>query len=304
MLRSTRFGSRLLALLLLFVGFAAPSRAATNLLGLGGCGIGTVTIVGNVVHAGIDLPGIVGTELVIEFGSVQNLSAANLGLCAKLMDPITLLDVTQRLPDHGLTGLLQLPLPIVISVEPPQIGGLSFTNTYRAEIHTEMLGFTINSPYRLYKSPHGGAFYDVTNEVAQGSVRTRGTTGGFSDFIVVLDILPSADHAEDKYDYLAARIQNPAIGPRVQAMLAADLAASRAAFDSADYATALSKLDSFENRVKDKAGIAIPNVWRSLRDLDNIAGDLIGYSDSLRFSIQRASSGTSSLTIIAAPEDR
>ena len=291
MLRSTRFGFRALALLFALAAVAAPAQAQSKLLGVGGCGIGTVSIVGNVVHAGINLPGIVGTELVLEFGSVQNLTKANLGLCAQLMDPLTLLDVQSRLPDHGLTGLLQLPLPVVISVEPPVMGGLSFTNTYRAEIHTEMLGFTVNSPYRLYKSPHGGTFYDITREVAQGSVRTRGSTGGFSDFIVVLDIVPAVDHAEDKYDYLAARIQNPAIGVKLQTLLANDLAASRAAFDTGNYVIALAYLDAFTARVQNKAGTGIPNVWRSLRDVDNIAGDLLGYSASLRFSIQRAQSG-------------
>jgi hypothetical protein len=285
-----RSGSRFLALLLSFAALSAPAHAQQKLLGLG-CGLGTVTISGNVVHAGIDLPGIVGTELVLEFDSVQHLTKQNLGICAKAMDPLTLLDVMSRLPDGGLTGLLQLPLPIVISVDPPVLGGLSFTNTYRAEIHTEMLGYTLLSPYRLYKSPHNGTFYDVTNLVAQGSVRTRGSTGGFSDFIVVLDTVPSPEHAADKYDYLAARIQDPAIGIRLRTNLAADLAASRAAFYGHDYVTALAKLDAFTTRVRDKAGVGIPNVWRSARDVDNIAGDLLGYAESLRFSIQRTAAG-------------
>lgn len=289
-----RFGLQTFGLLaLLICALPAVARSGEKLLGIGGgCGLGSVTISGNTVHAGISLPGILGTELVLQFENAQNLTASNLGICARLLTLTELLTINARLPDEGLGGLLQLPLPLIITVEPPQTGTLSFTNTYRAEIHTDLLGFTIDSPYRLYKSPHGGTFYDITSEVAQGSVRTRGNTGGFSDFIVVLDLVPSVDHASDKYDYLAARIQNAALGPKLHAQLASDLAASRTAFDAANYTSALSFLDSFEARVRLKAGAGIPNVWRAQRDLDNVAGDLIGYSDSLRFSILRVQSGT------------
>lgn len=288
-MRHPRFGFRAIALIaaLLLVALPRLGEAKEKLLGLGDCGLGTVTISGNTVHAGINLPGIVGTELVLVFENAQNLTASNLGICAHLLSPLDLLAVESRLPDGGLTGLLQLPLPLMISVDPPSSGSLSFTNTYRAEIHTDLLGYTIDSPYRLYKSPHGGTFYDITNEVAQGSVRTRGSTGGFSDFIVVLDLVPSADHAADKYDYLAARIQNAAIGPRLRMQLASDLALSRTAFNGGDISGALSWLYTFESLVRANAGTGIPNVWRAQRDRDNIAGDLIGYADSLRFSIQR-----------------
>lgn len=262
----------------------ASSTANAQLLGLGGCGISNLTIVGNTARGGINLPGIIGTEFVLEFESVKNLNASSLGLCARLAGPIELLSLLIRLPD----GSLQVALPIVISVNPPSSKGLSFTNTYRAEIHTHLLGYTLNSPFRLYKAPHAGAFYDMTNEVAAGSVRTRGRTGGFSDFLIVLDLIPASNHALRKYDYLAARIENPAIPPAVRTALRADLAASRSAFNARNYSLALSKLDAFISRVRVNAGVAIPNFWRAQRDTDNIAGDLIGYGESLRFSINRA----------------
>jgi len=267
------------------LGVTAPASA---LLGLLGNGIGQVTINGNTVVAQIDLLGIVGTEFRLQFESVQNLSVQNLGLGARLVSPLDP-NLLQRLPEDGLGGLLSIALPIAISVEPPANGGLRFQNTVSAEIHTHMLGYTIDSPLRLYKSPHNGEFFDMTGAVAPGSVRTRGSTGGFSDFVVVLDLLPSEEHAEDKYDYLAARSANPAIAATVRATLAQDLAASRAAFDAGNHAGAQQQLTLFVQHVRANAGTAIPNEWRSQRDRDNVAGDLLGYAGSLAFSIDRAS---------------
>ena len=267
------------------LGVTAPASA---LLGLLGNGIGQVTINGNTVVAQVDLLGILGTEFRLQFESVQNLSAQNLGLGARLVNPLDP-SLLQRLPEDGLGGLLSVALPIAISVNPPANGGLRFQNTVSAEIHTHLLGYSIDSPLRLYKSPHDGEFFDMTGAVLPGSVRTRGNTGGFSDFIVVLDLLPSEEHAEDKYDYLAARSANPAIASAVRTMLAQDLAASRAAFAAGNYASAQQQLALFVQHVRANAGSAIPNEWRSQRDRDNIAGDLLGYAGSLAFSIDRAS---------------
>jgi hypothetical protein len=44
---------------------------------------------------------------------------------------------------------------------------------------------------------------------------------------------------------------------------------------------------TFVQHVRANAGNGIPNEWRSQRDRDNIAGDLLGYADSLAFSIDR-----------------
>jgi len=267
------------------LGVTAPAFA---LLGLLGNGIGLVQVSGNTVVAQVDLLGIVGTEFRLEFESVQNLSVQSLGLGARLVNPLDPV-LLARLPGDGLGGLLSVALPVAISVEPPANGGLRFQNTVRAEIHTHLLGYTIDSPLRLYKAPHDGEFFDITSAVAPGSVRTRGSTGGFSEFIVALDLLPSANHAEDKYEYLVARSGNPAIPVTLRAMLAHDLATSRAAFDAGDYASAQQQLALFVRQVRANAGGAIPNEWRSQRDRDNIAGDLLGYADSLAFSIDRAS---------------
>jgi hypothetical protein len=276
---------RLLIVVLFSFGLVLPV-AALSLLPLLGLGIKSVRIVGNTATAEVGLLGIVGTDLILEFEDVQGLTAQNLGLSAKLINPLSP-TFRARLPEGS--GLLTVPLALQLSVEPPASGGLQFRNTVRAELHTHMLGFTLDSQLRLYKSPRGGRFFDITRAIEPGSVRASGRTGGFSDFIIVLDLLPSQEHAEDKFAYLDARLDAPAISPPVRALLESDLASARGAFEAEDYALAKARVDTFVARVRTYSGAGIPNLWRAARDRDNIAGDLIGNAESLKFSIDRAS---------------
>ena len=166
-------------------------------------------------------------------------------------------------------------------------GALSFTDTVRAEIHTHLLPYTVDSPLRLYKAPLGGRFYDITDGVAPGSVRTGGRTGGFSEFIVVVDLAAPRDAAEVKYEFLAARLANPAIAAGVRAALEGDLATSRAAFDANDPAAGIAAMNAFSARIVAADPVQIPDRWRAARDLDNIAGDLLGEAAALRFLLGR-----------------
>jgi hypothetical protein len=75
--------------------------------------------------------------------------------------------------------------------------------------------------------------------------------------------------------------------PATRLTLETLLAASRSAFDAADHAGARAALLDFESAVRTAAGGAVPDRWRSARDLDNIAGDLLGESASLRFTLGR-----------------
>ena len=276
---------RILLVVLFSFGIVLPALSL-SLLPLLGLGIKSVRIVGNTATAEVGLLGIVGTDLILEFENVQGLTAQNLGISAKLINPLSP-SFRARLPEGS--GLLSVPLPLQLSVEPPATGGLQFRNTVRAELHTHMLGFTLDSPLRLYKSPRGGTFFDITRAIEPGSVRASGRTGGFSDFIIVLDLLPSQEHADDKFAYLDARLDNPAISPPVRTLLEADLASARSAFDAENYTLAKTRVDAFVARVRTYSGAGIPNLWRAARDRDNIAGDLIGNAESLKFSIDRAS---------------
>jgi hypothetical protein len=265
------------ALLLLGLMLAAPARSQVS-----------VSVSGNTATAQISLAGGYGADFTLTFPSAQNLSASSLGIGASVVNPLdpTLL---ARLP-AGSSLAVPTAFPVMISVTPPALGGFAFTNGASVEIHTHNLVFTQNSPFRIYKAPAGGSFYDITSDVLAGSVRTRGTTGGFSDFLILIDTGSYEDGAEDKYEYLESRVDTNALSSGARTALLADLASSRSAYDQDDFALASTRLDTFRSHVLGYAGNGVPNAWRAARDLDNIAGDLLAESASLQFTLNRLAS--------------
>jgi hypothetical protein len=252
--------------------FAAPASAQVN-----------VVINGEEVTVQISILGI-GADFSMVFDEPENLNVASLGISVQLISPLSA-RTRQRMPSSRRGGL-SLALPLKISVNPPSKLGLSFKNTVGLELHTHLLPFEINSPLRLYKSDNGGPYYDITDDIQPGSVRVRGRTGGFSDFIIVVDLTPNQIAAEDKFDFLAERIVDvPDYGTYVH--LERDLSESRRAFNREEYSAAIIALDRFRSRVQKNAGTTIPNVWRAQRDLENIAGDLVTESSSLRYALTR-----------------
>lgn len=265
--RPTR--SRWLLLLLVLVAFQASAQIQ-------------VTVTGNQALAKVNLLGI-GADFSLTFDQPQNLNVASLGLKAKLINPLDPA-LRARLPDSRLG--VPLALPLMISVEPPASRGLAFSNAVELELHTHLLPFSTTSPLRLYTAHAGGKFYDVTSSISPGSVRVRGRTGGFSDFLILVDPIPLLESASGKYDFLQASVL-AVPDAAVRSQLQADLAASRSAYDARNYAGAKSALNTFENRVRTHAGTAIPNRWRAQRDLDNVAGDLLTEAGSLRYVLVR-----------------
>ena len=268
---------RVTALLALLLAACAQAQAGVS-----------VSVSGNTAVAQISLAGGYGADLSLTFQNAQNLSASSLGVSASVVNP---LDATllARLP-AGAGLSIPSAFPVLVSVSPTALGGLSFSNGVAIELHTHNLVFTQDSPFRLYKAPAGGAFYDITGEVASGSVRTRGTTGGFSDFLIVVDTGAAGDTAEDQYDYLEARADSSAVSSGPRAALLSDLAASRSAFDAGNYTLAGTRLATFRSDLAGYAGNGVPNVWRAARDLDNVAGDLLAESASLQFTLARLAS--------------
>ncbi|MGO4779936.1 DUF6689 family protein, partial [Lysobacter sp. 2RAB21] len=127
--------------------------------------------------------------------------------------------------------------------------------------------YAAGSRLRLFKAPLGGAFYDITDEIAAGSVRARGTYGGFSQFLILLDLRPTGVA-------IAAKVQR--LRDRVDALPWSE----RAAFDSLlddvenalainDYAAALSAADAVRSRAQARAGSYLPDEWRATRTHHN-----------------------------------
>ncbi|GAB3090198.1 DUF6689 family protein [Lysobacter terrae] len=240
-----------------------------------------VTVSGNHAEAVIGVSTSPIAEVILDFQDASNLSAASLGISAQqvsLTDPALL----SRLPDLNLTAL-QSALPLLVTVEPPATGGLSFRNTGRLEIHTHALPYVVGSSLRILKAPLGGPFRDVTDEIARGSVRARTTYGGFSQFLIVTDLRTTAAVIDEKIGWLRDKVD--ALPSAEQPALEAYLDQAESAIDDADYSAAITAIDAFRTRVQARAGQYIPNEWRATRDVDNQAGNLVAGANTLRFSV-------------------
>lgn len=220
-------------------------------------------------------------ELTLVFDDVSNLNANSLGVSAKLVD-VSDPALLARLPDLQLTRL-DSALPLLITIEPPATGGLSFRRTGRFELHTHALSYSLGSSYRVLKAPVGGAFHDTTEEIAQGSVRARSRYGGFSQFLVVTDLRDSAVVVAAKIAALRARVATLPANER--APFSAQLDAIEAAVAHQDYASAISGVDLVSARALARAGNGLADEWRATRDADNQAGDLLAGAATLKFSV-------------------
>lgn len=265
---------RLLGIVTLLLGAVATAAQA---------GV-TVSVAGNTAYANVSLPGGIGADLTLVFDGVQNLNASALNISAQLInvnDPSLL----ARLPSPAAS--IPAAFPVLITVEPPVSGGLSFQNAYTLEVHTHNLGYAPGTPLRLFKAPLGGSFDDITSDVLAGSVRARGRGGAFSQFMIVADMRATSDVATAKFTALDYRLNNAVMPADLRSQLNATLGLARTAYASGAYATAVARIDDLLNQVQAAAGSGLANVWRTQRDLDNIAGGLLAQGSSLRFTMAR-----------------
>jgi len=264
-----------------------PSTAGAQLAPVSAGSAGpTVTIDGNKASVTLAAGG-VSVDLTLTFEQVVGLNAANLGISARVVSPSELVG---RMPDASLTSL-PAGLPLMVTVEPPATGGLSFSGVTNVEVHTHDLSFTADSPLRLFKAPIGGAFADITESMGMGSYRARGSSGGFSQFLIVADLRSDSDVVEKKLDALDAAFANgaAAMPASVRGVLQGALGNIRTAWNGGDVRGAISAAEAFAAAVKAAADAGtVPNVWRSARDLDNVAGNLRAAAGTLRFSLALA----------------
>ncbi|WP_147653759.1 DUF6689 family protein [Vulcaniibacterium gelatinicum] len=271
-MRSPGFFSRFLLAAGLLAGGAAASAQSLPV---------TVDVAGKTATVVVGLPSAPLADLTLTFDDVSGLTPASLGVNAQLVnlgDPALL----ARLPDPQLTSL-DSSLPLLITIEPPALGGLSFRRSGRIELHTHALAYALGSSYRLLKAPLGGNFVDITDEVAPGSVRARGTYGGFSQFLIVADLRPTSSVVAAKIAALRARVDR--LPAAEQPAFDAWLDTAEAAVASGAYADAIAAVDAFRARASERAGTAIADQWRATRDVENHAGELIAGAATLRFSI-------------------
>ncbi len=239
----------------------------------------------------------IGGDFEIEFHQVDNLSEAALGLTATLLDtPAALAAVNDRLPSGTVSYLLDPAFPILVTVEPPVAFGLAFEDDVDFEFHTdESLVFLPGSVYRLMKAPIGGAFHDITNDVLAGSIRTRGSGGRFSEFVIAKLVSTRAastplanvlGEATLGFADLDARLAEPDLSLVARRILGIQLRIAHAAFDNSDYAAATAKLGEIEIEAANLRGTAIPNRWRAARDLVNAEGEIQALAAALKHKLR------------------
>ena len=264
------------------LGNARAQAAPQSLLGLP---IGVdlpvdVTVSGNVAIAQIGTSSLPLGEVTLTFDDASNLTPASLGLSAKLVD-LQDPQLLARLPDPSLNKLVS-SLPLLITIQPPVSGGLTFHRTGRYELHTHQLLYSLGSNLRVFKAPVGGAFRDTTEEIAQGSVRARSRYGGFSQFLVLVDLRETGTVIAEKIAWLRNRVAT--LPAAEQPVFSAQLDTVESAVAGHDYASALTAVDALGARAQADAGTALLDTWRA-GGADNQAGDLIAGAATLRFSI-------------------
>jgi len=277
------------------------------------CHAGVVVMTsGNVATADISLSDGSNTyaaQVTITFDTVANLTPAELGLTANLIDPNDPVLLT-RLPPclTPLLGCVTIDpnFPVMITVEPlnlpwlfasgfdpydPPGANLSFTNTYAIEIHTDALNYVDWSPYRLFKGPVNGFLGDITEDVLAGSVRARGRGGSFSQFLLVSDTRLSLTVELLKEVDLQVRILAATLDSALQANLLGLLAALQTAVVALDYTTAIADLDQLIGTIQLHAGVDVVNLWNSDRSSTNDAGEMLTLAQTLRFTLVRLQNG-------------
>lgn len=255
-------------------------------------GVTGIQIDGNEVSATIELPGDVQADLTLRFEQAIGLSERGLGMSVESVDPSSE-SLLGQLPNSDEVAV-PAGFPVLLSIEPPTDGGLSFEGVVEIELYTANLQYVLASPLRLFSSSDGERFRDITSEISGGSYRTRGSGGTFSDFLIAVDTRPLAATIDHKFDRLVQVLEDHG------ADIAEDLAGELDGYFNAAWehwlngniSAAIAGIRNFEDAVR--AGAAdgqMPNIWSSAGDLDNVGGMLRAEARTLRFSLGLAGAG-------------
>lgn len=267
--------SRTLLLLMLLLPLPAAAEGLTE-------GILGVVVEGNELRAEIALPGDIGADLTLTFEQVVGLTEENVGLDASLVNPLD-----PNLLSRLTQAVIPAAFPVLIRIEPPDDGGLSFSGPVRIALHTHNLPYLPGTLLRIYGAPLGEPFEDITEYVGSGSYRCRGTKGSFSEFLILTDLRPLSLTIREKLERLDVTLEDnhALIDPAVYAQLTTLAAQIRSAHEAGNKNLAITRTNQFLALVVANSGTAIPNVWRSSRDIVNVAGLLRAVGETLRFSL-------------------
>ncbi|MEC8451167.1 MAG: DUF6689 family protein, partial [Pseudomonadota bacterium] len=204
---------------------------------------------------------------------------------AELLDP-TDLTITDRLPS-ALTSAVS-GFPVLVSISPKADAGFGFEGLATVELYTKAIHYTPTIPWRLFTSHDGGEFEDITVLMSSGSIRARGSTGQFSDFIILLDNRPSASVIDDKVASLSSIVNGnrDKISALLETAIDSGINDAQSALAVNDDDAALVAVDSLISLVENASGNEIADVWRSSGDVVNVKGLLLTQLQTLRFSLR------------------
>ena len=237
----------------------------------------------NEIEATIALTNAIEVDIKVEFDNAVGLNASNIDISAELLLP-TDLSIVNRLPSSLVTATSGFP--VVISISPKPDAGFAFEGMAMVEIYTKALHF--NPALRIFRSHANGEFEDITQLTAAGSIRSRGNTGSFSDFMILMDLRIPEDVIDTKFARVEQFIADNSsqISPVIMSALNAQLTFLQDDITNADYIAALSVVDTLIDLVESCNGDFMADVWRSSDDLVNVKGELLTKLHTLRFSLR------------------
>jgi hypothetical protein len=240
-------------------------------------------VIGNQVKAEINL-GILHVRLQITFEDVMGLNQNALNITAtKILTGD--LSILQRLTDPTQITI-PLQLPVLINITPSQNSTLTFTGNYEVELYTQNLNFL--PALRLLKAGNGLQFRDITTFTGMGSYRVRGTSGDFSDFLILIDLRNVQTVIQQKFSFLQQTLSSNAaqIEPAFYQSLQGWLDAARSSWQAGQKSQAVSSLEAMISAIKLDDGASVPNTYRANDpNTKNVAGALRAEAATLIFSL-------------------
>ncbi|NDW22794.1 DUF6689 family protein [Alteromonas hispanica] len=245
----------------------------------------SLTIDDNRVQAKLSLSVLMEVDVTLEFENSIGLNADSIEITAELINP-TDLNVVNRLPS-SLTSAVS-GFPVLVSISPKADAGFGFEGPAMVELYTKAIHYDPDVPLRLFTSHDNGKFEDITTLTSSGSFRARGSTGRFSDFIILLDNRTPTGVINEKLADISSTLSNNQLGidTALFSQLDSTLNSISQTLSVVDYAAAMVVVDHMITLVESADGALLPNVWRSSGDLVNVQGDLLTQLKTLRFSLR------------------
>ena len=148
----------------------APAAAPAQLLPL------DVAVAGDTATVRVGAPQVPLLDLRLDFDEADGLTPASLGLDADLVATTS----TSLLARLGSTQLsIPAALPVLLTVQPPMLGGLSFERRVHVEVHTHRLPYTAGEALAALKcgpqcAPEAVTTYPFSTERGQLAAQANG----------------------------------------------------------------------------------------------------------------------------------